>query len=99
MLLPNWFLVSYLEKLIGSDFGRTGLAAHANSTKDEMYHIANEYQKLLEKVDITTPAIDFLNNYIPSKETGFPPITEGRKKLSLLKKKKNMRSAYLANKF
>ncbi|MBD3191089.1 MAG: hypothetical protein GF308_10615 [Candidatus Heimdallarchaeota archaeon] len=89
MYLPNWVIVPYLRKLIGSDIGRIGLAAHANAAKDEMHHIAEEFQKIVDKANIPTSAIDFLNNYIPSKETGLPLIPEGSKKLPLWRKVDN----------
>ena len=61
---PNFLINRLLRKSIGTEVGKLVLREHAITAKEEMKKIADEFQELIKKTGIMTPAINELYEYI-----------------------------------
>ena len=59
-LLPNFVLIRYLAKLVGSYEGELALQRHAMAAKDEFSQLAKDFRQLIAKSGIETPNWDDL---------------------------------------
>jgi len=59
-LIPTFILKRKLKNLIASEFGRVALAGHANSARNEMRKISEDFRELVKDVKTDMSANDFL---------------------------------------
>lgn len=58
--IPAIFLKRKLKNLIDSEFGRVALSGHANSAKDEMARLSEDFRNLVKDVSVNMSANDYL---------------------------------------
>ncbi|MGC9468246.1 MAG: ketopantoate reductase family protein [Anaerolineae bacterium] len=78
--LPEPLLVALLGRLLRDWRMDVALARHAESARDEMKHLANEFLALAAQTSVPTPAMDRL---YPHFDPDLPPIPEGSKEIPL----------------
>jgi 2-dehydropantoate 2-reductase len=79
-LIPEPFLVALLQRVLATEWATTLLAHHANSARDEMQQLADEFRTLARASGVPTPALDRLYVYI---NPATPPAPEGTATLAL----------------
>lgn len=72
--LPEAFLAGLLRQALHSPITGLMTAGHANAARDEMAHLAAEFQELAEGTDLLTPARDALRRYL---DPTTPPLPAG----------------------
>ncbi len=78
--LPEPFLICLMQLGFDTQPAELVLARHANSARDEMLELADEFKALANQTRISTTSIDLLYAYInPKKE----PLPVGSQRLSL----------------
>jgi 2-dehydropantoate 2-reductase len=88
LALPEPLLVAVLGRGFTTERAELLVARHANAARDEMAHLATEFQGLARQANVPTPAIDALTTYIDPVEA---PLPEGSRALPV-----SLRSAWLA---
>jgi 2-dehydropantoate 2-reductase len=79
-LIPEPLLVALLRRVLATESATTLLASHANSARDEMQQLADEFRTLTRASGVPTPALDQLYDYI---DPATPPASEGAATLPL----------------
>jgi 2-dehydropantoate 2-reductase len=64
--MPVWLLNRLFSKRMGTRESEISLAGHAGAARDEMRHLANEFQKLIDRSGVDTPAYSKLMEYLRS---------------------------------
>jgi 2-dehydropantoate 2-reductase len=64
--LPDRVLINILKKVFNSKFAEVAMMMHANSAKDEMIELSNEFKTLKNQTSIKTPNLDELISRISS---------------------------------
>lgn len=59
-LVPVGILVKIMSRVAGTSFFENIAAKHANSARDEMKFLADEFMQLVQKSSLSTPALDEL---------------------------------------
>lgn len=62
--LPEFMSMMALKRLLESKFAEVAFAMHAQAARDEMEHLAREFQELTARTSIDTPNIDTLRKFI-----------------------------------
>jgi 2-dehydropantoate 2-reductase len=78
--LPKPLLVALLSYSFNTEFATIGLAGHANTARDEMQWLADEFRTLARATPIPTPAIDRLYAYL---DPSAAPLPEGSAQIPL----------------
>lgn len=78
--IPEPVLVALLQRLLSTSFAEIGIAGHANAARDEMKHLADEFQALALSTAVPTPAIDRLYEHI---DLTVPPIRPGSARIPM----------------
>lgn len=64
LLLPDWLLVPVLRPGLATKAAELVMTRHALSARDEMKHLAEEFQALAAESGVPTPALDELARHI-----------------------------------
>jgi len=62
-VMPRWFAVRYWQRAMRTALGEFGFAAHANASREELIQLARQVRSLVQRSDLSTPAIDDLYRY------------------------------------
>lgn len=63
-LIPEFILISLLSRVFNTEWSEVVMTRHANTARDEMKLLADQFQTLANKTAIPTPAIDRLYKFI-----------------------------------
>jgi 2-dehydropantoate 2-reductase len=68
--IPAFFLKRKLKNLIDSEFGRVALSGHADSAKNEMVKLSEDFRNLVRDVRVDMSANDYLyrNSFMKNRE-------------------------------
>jgi 2-dehydropantoate 2-reductase len=78
--VPEPLLVAALGRLMDTRFAELGIAGHANVARDEMKHLAEEFQALVLSSGVPAPATECLYRYL---DWTVPPIAPGSANLRM----------------
>ncbi len=78
--LPEPLLVAVLRRRLPTRQVELAVARHANTARDEMQQLADEFKRLAGAASLPTPAMDRLRLYI---DPAVPPIEEGSARIPL----------------
>lgn len=62
-IMPKWLLVPLARRIMATKRAELVMAMHANSARDEMRMLAQEFQAIIQQSGLATPAIDKLASY------------------------------------
>lgn len=62
--LPEPIQVALLRWLFNTKVAEIAFAGHANAARDEMHHLAHEFELLTSQTEVPTPALDKLRSYL-----------------------------------
>ncbi len=73
-LIPEPFLVALLQRALATEWATTTLSSHANSARDEMQQLTDEFDALARESGVPTPSVDRLAAYV---DPAMPLVSEG----------------------
>ena len=77
--IPEPILVALMRRLLNTKTAEIEISRHAGAARDEMKHIASEFQALARTTSVPTPALDRLFTYL---DPAVPPLPEGSARIS-----------------
>jgi len=72
--MPEWMAMRFLHSRLGTLEAEISLAGHARAAREEMQHLASEFQVLVAESGLATPNIEMLNQYL---DPGVPSVPDG----------------------
>jgi ketopantoate reductase len=78
--LPEPLMVFLLQRLLNNELMETAMVKHANSARDEVRHLADEFLALARSTSVPTPTIDRL---YPHLDPNAPLMPEGSAEIPL----------------
>ena len=78
--VPEPILVAILQRAMNTGWAELVMARHANSARDEMQQLADEFRTLVRATDVSTPALEALYAYL---DPSLTPMITGSAQLPL----------------
>ncbi len=72
--MPEWMALRFLRSRLGTLEAEISLAGHARAAREEMRHLASEFQVLVAESGLPTPSLELLNRYL---DPGVPSVPDG----------------------